>query len=71
MFKQKDAPAYAPGFTIVVITSIIAGVLAVVYRYVCVWENNRRDKKGEAEAYDHAYEDDLTDLKVSLSHSEF
>lgn len=45
------------------ITSIVALVLAIVYRFVCVWENKRRDKKG-AEAFDHAYEDDLTDLKV-------
>jgi hypothetical protein len=45
------------------ITSIVAAVLAIVYRYVCLWENARRDKLG-AEAYDHAYEDDLTDIKV-------
>lgn len=43
---------------------MVAAVLAIVYRYVCVWENNRRDKLG-AEAFDHAYEDDLTDMKVS------
>ena len=45
-------------------TSIVALLLAVLYRFVCVWENKRRDKIG-AEAFDHAYEDDLTDLKVS------
>lgn len=42
----------------------MAAVLALVYRYVCVWENKRRDKLGN-EAFDHAYEDDLTDMKVS------
>lgn len=66
IFKTKDAPKYAPGFIVVVITSIIAALLAVVYRFVCVWENKRRDKMG-AEAYDHAYEDDLTDMKVSTT----
>jgi hypothetical protein len=60
------APGYAPGFIITTITSIVAAVLAVVYRYVCLWENKRRDKKG-VEAFDHAYEDDLTDMKVSLA----
>ena len=40
-------------------------MLALVYRYVCVWENKRRDKLGN-EAFDHAYEDDLTDMKVSI-----
>lgn len=62
LFKTKDAPKYASGFVAVVITSILAGLLAIVYRYVCIWENKRRDKKG-VEAFDHAYEDDLTDMK--------
>jgi predicted MFS family arabinose efflux permease len=62
VFKPKDAPRYAPGFIVTMITSIVAAVLAVVYRYVCLWENARRDKLG-VEAYDHAYEDDLTDIK--------
>lgn len=37
----------------------------VVYRYLCVWDNHRRDKTGVMEAYEHAYEDDLTDKKVN------
>jgi hypothetical protein len=45
------------------VTSIVAAVLSLVYRYVCLWENKKRDKLG-AEAFDHAYEDDLTDMKV-------
>lgn len=47
------------------ITAIVAALLAIVYRYVCMWENKRRDKNC-AEAYDHAYEDDLTDRKVCI-----
>jgi hypothetical protein len=38
----------------------------MVYRVYCIWENKRRDKTGTAEAFDHAYEDDLTDRKVRL-----
>jgi hypothetical protein len=57
------APHYAPGFLITTVTSVVAAVLALVYRYVCLWENKKRDKLG-AEAFDHAYEDDLTDMKV-------
>ena len=64
VFKEKDAPRYAPGFIIVVVTSIITAVLALVYRFVCIWENKRRDKHG-VEAFEHAYEDDLTDKTVS------
>ncbi|KAM0275740.1 hypothetical protein ACHAQH_007458 [Verticillium albo-atrum] len=63
VFKKQDAPRYVPGFIVVVITSLAAGVLAVVYRYVCVWDNRRRDKSGVSEGFDHAYEDDLTDTK--------
>ena len=67
IFKPKDAPEYNTGFTIVTITAIAAAVLSVVYRYVCIWENKRRDRNG-AEAFDHAYEDDLTDTKVCADH---
>ena len=65
MFKEEDAPRYAPGFIAVVITSIISACLALVYRYLAMWENKRRDKSGILENYEHAYDDDLTDLKVS------
>jgi hypothetical protein len=64
VFKNSDAPGYAPGFIVTVVTSIVASVLAIVYRYVCIWENGRRDKSGVGEGFDHAYEDDLTDMKV-------
>jgi hypothetical protein len=64
-FKAEDAPRYAPGFIITLITAIVAAVLVVVYRLVCIWENRRRDKAGTPEGFDHAYEDDITDRKVS------
>ncbi|OCL13929.1 MFS transporter [Glonium stellatum] len=63
LFKPKDAPVYAPGFIAVLITAIATSVLAIVYRYVCIWENRRRDKTGTMEGFEHAYEDDLTDMK--------
>lgn len=63
LFKPKDAPVYAPGFKAVLGTAVATAVLAVVYRYVCVWDNHRRDKSGTLEGFDHAYEDDLTDMK--------
>ncbi|KAG6001709.1 hypothetical protein E4U21_003887 [Claviceps maximensis] len=62
VFKKEDAPRYGPGFVVVVVTSLVAGLLAVVYRYVCVWDNKRRDKAGSCEAFDHAFDDDLTDI---------
>ncbi|KAF2644324.1 MFS transporter [Massarina eburnea CBS 473.64] len=63
LFKPKDAPAYVPGFIAVLITSIIAAVLSIVYRYVCIWDNQNRDKTGIVEAFENAYDDDLTDKK--------
>jgi hypothetical protein len=61
LFKPADAPVYAPGFVAVLITSIAAALLIIVYRFVCIWENKRRDKTGTMEGFEHAYEDDLTD----------
>ena len=63
LFKPEDAPAYGPGFVAVLATAIAAAALAIVYRYVCIWENRRRDKSGTMEGYDNAYDDDLTDMK--------
>lgn len=45
------------------ITSLVAAGLIIVYRFVCVWDNRRRDKAGTMEGFDHAYEDDSTDRK--------
>lgn len=64
IFREKDAPRYVPGFIAVVVTAFLAGVLAVVYRFVCVRDNKKRDGAGIMEGFDHAYEDDLTDGKV-------
>lgn len=61
LFKTEDAPVYGPGFAVVVAGCAAAVVLAVVYRFVCVFENKRRDKSGMMEAFEHAYNDDLTD----------
>lgn len=63
-FKKDDAPRYVPGFIVVVVTAIVAAVLAIAYRLMCMWTNKRRDKAGIMEGFDHAYEDDLTDKKV-------
>lgn len=48
------------------VTSAVAALLALVYRFNCVWDNNRRESSGNTEGFDHAYEDDLTDKKVSF-----
>ncbi|QPC60690.1 hypothetical protein HYE67_002921 [Fusarium culmorum] len=64
-FKKGDAPRFEPGFIAVVVTSIIAGLLALVYRCLCMWSNSKRDRSGTTEGFDHAYEDDLTDKKNS------
>jgi|TARA_R110002003_G_scaffold112_11_gene9632 MFS family permease len=63
LFKPQDAPGYAPGFIATFATAIAAGLLAVVYRFWCVMINNKRDKTGVMEGFEHAYEDDSTDKK--------
>lgn len=64
VFQAQDALSFVPDFTIVVIISAIAGVLALVYRFICTWENKKRDKARTLEGYAHAYDDDLTDREV-------
>ncbi|RFU34895.1 hypothetical protein B7463_g1503, partial [Scytalidium lignicola] len=64
LFQSQDAPRYKPGFMAVVITSAVSALLSVVYRLVCIWDNKHRDKVGTVEAFEHAYEDDVTDKKV-------
>lgn len=64
-FKTGDAPRYPKGFLVTVITAVAAAVCALLYRGVCMWYNKRRDDAGTMESFDHAYEDDITDLKVS------
>lgn len=63
VFKPQDAPRYEPGFIVTFVTAVLAGLLALVYRYWCVAVNNKRDKSGTLEGFEHAYEDDLTDRK--------
>lgn len=45
----------------------MAAICMLVYRFVCVWDNEKRDQSGTVEAYEHAYEDDFTDKKVRLA----
>ncbi|KAJ5525284.1 hypothetical protein N7494_011934 [Penicillium frequentans] len=61
VYKTKDAPRYVPGFITVVVTSFAAGVIVLIYRFICVWENRHRDESGTSEGYENAYQDDLTD----------
>ncbi|KAL3445409.1 major facilitator superfamily domain-containing protein [Aspergillus insuetus] len=63
LFKSEDAPRYEPGFIAVIACCAAAGILSLLYRYICVWENRGRDSSGIAEAFDHAFDDDLTDIK--------
>jgi hypothetical protein len=46
-----------------VATSAICIVLAIIYRFVCARENKKRDNSGIAEAFENAYDDDMTDVK--------
>ncbi|KAH8727437.1 MFS transporter [Phaeosphaeriaceae sp. PMI808] len=62
LFKSEEAPIYATGFITVLATSAAAAVLAVIYRYICIWDNRKRDKIG-SERFDHAFDDNRTDLK--------
>lgn len=71
LFKPVDAPRYVPGFVAVVITAIVAAGFVAAYRVVCILDNRKRDKSGIMEGFEHAYEDDLTDLKVSAEVVEF
>jgi hypothetical protein len=64
--KPEDAPVYAPAWIASIVTSAATGVLALLYRFLCIRENRRRDATGILEGHDHAYEDDLTDQKVSI-----
>jgi hypothetical protein len=46
-----------------VVTSAMCIVLALLYRFVCARENKKRDESGIAEAFENAYDDDMTDVK--------
>lgn len=66
LFKREDAPRYTKGWAVVVATSIAAVLSCVLYRVICIMHNRRRDSKGIEESFEHAFQDDLTDLKVCL-----
>jgi MFS family permease len=60
IFKPQDAPRYEPCFIVTFVTAIVADLLALVYRYWRVIVDNKRDKSGTLEGFEHAYEDDRT-----------
>lgn len=62
LFIESEAPYYTTGWIATITTMVLAISLTVLYRFVCVWENRKRDREGTREAFDHAYEDDLTDV---------
>lgn len=66
VFREQDAPRYKVGFIVVVASTLAAALLLLAYRYVCLYDNRKRDRAGFMESFEHAYEDDLTDMKVSL-----
>ncbi|KAI7780594.1 allantoate permease [Diaporthe eres] len=67
VFREQDAPRYKVGFIVVVASTLAAALLLLAYRYVCLAHNRSRDRAGFMESFEHAYEDDLTDLKVSVT----
>ncbi|KAL3448314.1 major facilitator superfamily domain-containing protein [Aspergillus insuetus] len=60
-FRTQDYPRYVPGFIVTVVTTVIAGILVLIYRFVCLHDNKKRDATGVLEGYENAYQDDLTD----------
>ncbi|KAK2812189.1 hypothetical protein FQN50_001547 [Emmonsiellopsis sp. PD_5] len=61
VFRSQDAPRYRPGFIVVLVTTVASAALVVIYRFICLRDNKKRDAAGIGEGFDHAYEDDLTD----------
>ena len=64
LFTKEDAPRYTPGFTVLVVTSLVSVLLAFFYRFLCVYSNRKRDREGTEESFENAYEDDFTDRTV-------
>ncbi|KAL3493301.1 major facilitator superfamily domain-containing protein [Aspergillus germanicus] len=60
-FRTQDYPRYVPGFIVTVVTTVIAGILVFIYRFVCLRDNRKRDASGVMEGFENAYQDDLTD----------
>ncbi|KAG8159666.1 hypothetical protein KVR01_010303 [Diaporthe batatas] len=63
VFREQDAPRYKVGFAVVVASTVAAALCLLAYRQVCLSLNRKRDQAGFMESFEHAYEDDLTDLK--------
>lgn len=61
LFLQSETPLYPTGWAVTTALTACTIVLAVVYRFVCIGSNKKRDNAGFNEAFEHAYEDDLTD----------
>ncbi|KAK5202983.1 hypothetical protein LTR96_011129 [Exophiala xenobiotica] len=62
LFQSNQAPYYTTGWIVVVVGAIVAAALVLIYRTVCAMENKRRDASETIEAFEHANEDDLTDV---------
>jgi len=63
VFLQEEKPLYTTGWIVTVVTSAMCIVLALLYRFICARENKKRDNSGIAEAFENAYDDDMTDVK--------
>lgn len=64
VFRDQDAPSYAPGFITLVVTSLSTCILAITYRFSCMWTNRKRGQAGTLESYENVLDSDLTDKKV-------
>lgn len=65
LFKAEESPKFGSAWAAVVGTTLASIVCIMLYGLACVWDNRRRDRMG-SEGFEHAYEDDLTDVKVRL-----
>lgn len=63
VFLSKEAPGYPTGWKTTVGCSAATCALALCYRFLCVWENRKRNSTGIMEGFDNAYQDDLTDKR--------
>ncbi|KAI8664700.1 hypothetical protein LRP88_04330 [Fusarium phalaenopsidis] len=61
-FLQSEIPRYTTGWTTITACLACAIVMGLLYRLICQRANNKRDMAGVVESFDHAYEDELTDV---------
>lgn len=64
LFREENGPRYGPAFTTLVITTATSLLLVLFYRFLCVYSNKKRDKEGNEESFNNAYDDDFTDMTV-------